>query len=307
MKLFTLLHISQQETSTHNNRAKNFAEQIKVYVNCIRLLYNTLLQEGIEIELLTNDREYIVSLIGEPFINITELSFTMNVPSGLKFYSAHYKIEVYKFLSTYPDPYVGIIDNDIICVNAMPECLKNCISDQLPLYYDVSNQVFPAYGQEKILAEKVLISPTNRLGLWAGGEFIMGPPHFFAELYDEISLIKESYFKNAHLLHHQSDEFLSSIAIENYMLKNDSLIMDAGILNIVGRYWSFPIKHQQRNIDEFLKCFLLHLPNDKKFLSSISHKTLNRNELVKTLRQEMSVIVLLNSVKYRIQKLLRLH
>lgn len=293
MKFYTLLYLDEQNNSTVNGRSKSYHEQVLAYIGCIRLLKNSLLLEAIELEVLTNNKQFIISLIDEPFVEITELSFSLPVPVGIKFYAAHFKLEVFNFLSKHEDQYVGLIDSDVVCINEIPDCFLNCIREEIPLYYDISEQVFAAYGQDKILAGKRRISLTNILGIWAGGEFIAGPPSFFRQLDNEITSLRDAYFAQLQDLHHQGDEFLTSVALENCIIRREIILQDAGQLNIIGRYWNFPPKHNQRSFDDFFSCFLLHLPSNKKDLARIGNQNLAgralRNELRKTLLFNMPI------------------
>ncbi len=280
MKLFTLIHINKKEQSLHNNGffIKNIEEQINLYFSCAKQLHHSLKSVGIKLVIITNDKEFLEKLNENQYeVDIIQIDFKMSVPSGIKFYSAHYKIEVYKYLATLKEDYVGLIDNDIICVNEIPECFKNIISHKIPLYYDITDQVTPAFGAARIINDKEKICKTKSIGLWAGGEFICGPPNFFAILCAEITKIEADYFRVSDSLHHQSDEVLTSVAIENLKLNDGLKIFDAGVLSIIVRFWSPKPLHIQKPIKAFYNHFLLHLPSDKSFISK-----LKRNELIGT-------------------------
>ncbi len=305
MKFFTLLHVAENENSTHNNKASSFTKQIQVYVNCVKLLHKTLAHQGIELVLLTNEKAVMARLFGDFRMDIVELNFTIHVPSGTHFYSAHFKIEVFNYLGSLAEDYVALIDNDMVCINPVPASFRNCASNGIPLYYDISDQVHPVFGQEVILRDKQLVDDRNKVGIWAGGEFIAGTPQFFQQLYRQIEDRAHLYFDNIHQFHHQGDELLTSVALETGILEQHYPLLDAGDLNIVGRYWCYPTIHQQPHLDTFSNCFLLHLPSNKKLLSGLQHKALPYDRLFAFLKPRIASVYLLNAVKMNVKKLVK--
>ncbi len=251
MKFYTLLHVAENETSTHNNKAASFEKQMQVYVNCVKLFHTTLQHRHIELVLITNNKTYLQKLFGTYAISITELNFQIHVPTGTSFYSAHFKIEVFKYLGSVEENYVALVDNDMVCINEVPACFQNCVDNGIPLYYDISDQVHPVFGQDVILKDKQRVDAGNKTGIWAGGEFIAGTPGFFSQLYEQIDSFSKEYFENISQFHHQGDEFLTSVAIENGILNKKYAILDAGSMSIVGRYWSYPTMHSQPDIETY--------------------------------------------------------
>lgn len=291
MKFFTLIHICKDEQSIHNNSfVKSFDEQINRYFSCAKQLHRSLKAAGIELIVITNDKTFLQQLNNDKYeIEILQLQFTLEVPSGVKFYSAHFKIEVYNYLSSCNEEYIGLIDCDMVCVNDIPRGFQNCIDFKVPLYYDITDQVTPAYGEDRIISDKEKLSKTKSIGLWAGGEFIAGPPHFFKKLYIEIESIKEIYFKSFNSFQHQGDEMLTSVAIEKMMLTSDVRIMDAGVLSIIARYWSPKTLHVQKSIEAYSNHFLLHLPSDKKFITSLKKNELKGKFFFKNYKQHLFI------------------
>ena len=214
----------------------------------------------------------------------------MPVPSGIGFYSAHFKAEAYDYFSGLKEDYVGLIDNDIICINSIPLCLTNLAKSQTALHYDITEQIFPAHGQERVLADKKLVDPKTTFGLWSGGEFIMGPPAFFKRLYQEINLFQDNYFKVYKQLRHTSDEVLTSVGVENLINSASYPITDAGKLKIIGRHWSAKTLHVQNKLEYYRDCFLLHLPSDKHFLASLADKNIPNDQIMQHYEQHLKTI-----------------
>lgn len=285
---YTLIHISRDEQSIHNNAfVKSFKDQINLYFSCARQLHRSLKEMETELIILTNDKAFLWDLNETKYdIKIVQLDFILKVPSGLKFYSAHYKLEVYNYLASLSNEYVGLIDCDIVCVNNMPESFHNAIFSKTPLYYDITNQMAPAYGQEAMIAEKQKLGDRKSLGLWAGGEFITGTPEFFKSLYLEVEGIKGEYFRNFNNFKIQGDEMLTSVAIEN-MMNNGVNIMDAGTFSIIARFWSYKPLHTQKAIVAYKNYFLLHLPSDKRFITGLREDELKADRFFSMYRNHV--------------------
>ncbi len=272
MKFFTLIHICRDEQSIHNNSfTRSFDEQISLYLECAKQLHRSLKREGISLAVLTNDKDFLQRLNTDGYnIDIIQLDFSLDVPSGIKFYSAHFKLEVFEYLSSLQEDYVSLVDSDMVCINKVPESFITIVKQKIPLYYDITDQVSPAYGASNIIKDKERISNSPSIGLWAGGEFISGVPAFFKKLSIEVNKYKGAYLEHFSTFHHQGDEVLTSVAIEQLKLYGNTEIVDAGSLAIVGRFWSPRTLHVQKPVNAYGNHFLLHLPSDKKFIKRLA-------------------------------------
>ncbi|MDD5595813.1 MAG: hypothetical protein PHY94_06200 [Candidatus Omnitrophica bacterium] len=274
IRLFGLLHFKAGEHSAENLSVKNSQEQIYIYVNNAINLSNSLQLQGIEFTLLTNIKsavEKIVRLEGKT-LQVIEIPFFTKVPHGIKFYSAYFKLDVFRYLASLSDEYVGLCDLDMVCINGLPLCFANNIESRIPMFYDISDQVIPAHGHEVIIQDLESIHHLKSEGRWSGGEFISGTPDFFATLTAEIDKIYDNYLNVVKKIHFVGDEAITSSALE-IIRKKGAYIADAGALGIVGRYYcNVHILHPQKPFKYFEKCFLLHLPVDKFFLVKMARK-----------------------------------
>ncbi len=299
MKFFGLLHLAEDEKSAMNVSARNFENQISIYVNNALTLSKTLQKQGIDYTLLTNRKNTLENYLKNSDHNslqIVEILFPTKVPSGIKFYSAHFKIDVFRYFSKLEENYIGLCDLDMICINKLPNSMKHLVKSKTPLCYDVSDQVIPAYGSDIIIRDLHRIHNHESEGRWTGGEFIAGSPSFFKTLIDEIDALYDNYIRNIDALHHVSDEALTSAALE--LIRKRMYIADVGTLGIVGRFWSIKTRHPQKSIDYFEQCFLLHLPADKKFLSKMALKNIGTSsELMMNYKKHI------NSLSERIRRL----
>lgn len=274
--LYGLLHLAEHESSAINANVKCFSEQVLLYLKNAINLSLSLNKRGIDYTLLTNRKddldEELKSLDPCGHLKVVNMAFNLKVPSGVKFFSAHFKLDVFSYFASLEDGhYVGLIDLDMIALADVPECLKYIVNNKIPVCYDISDQVIPAYGHDVIVKDMRKISPTIGEGRWIGGELIMGTPAFFRSLDTEVKSIYECYIDSVDNLHHQGDEMLTSVALERLRHKG-TYIADSGTLGIVGRYWSVPVLHPQKPFKYFKNCFLLHLPSDKHFLARLDYK-----------------------------------
>jgi hypothetical protein len=248
--------------------SENGNANIKNYVCCCNTLNRSLQKHGYYLTVLTNRPEEILKYNYD--IKVEEVTFTLSVPDDVRFYSAHYKIDVFSYLSKFAEGYSILLDNDIICINEIPENFERIISRNIPVYYDITDQVYPAYGRIKIINGKQLIMEDDSIGNWAGGEFIGGDKIFWNDLYNDCIGFWENYQRNYKKLHHQGDEMLISCAIEKRM-KENKCIFNIGTVGGVSRFWSVKTLHIGKPIEALYDNFLLHLPADKGFLSNYSY------------------------------------
>jgi hypothetical protein len=274
LTLYGMLYLDKSDNINVNIRIKSFKDKLNLYLKNAATLARSLKDKGVNFILITNDLSAIKQSTSYPELDlqVEQIYFTTQVPLGIRFYSAHFKLDVLRYLASLTANYVGLCDLDMICINNIPECLLAQISQKKPLVYDISEQVAPAYGQDIITRDIECILGGKSCGKWYGGEFISGTPEFFSMLTHEIDQIYDRYIDNIDNLHHVGDEAITTAALEK-MQQNGVEIIDAGELKIVGRFWSIKVLHEQKSFDWYQECFLLHLPADKKFLASISQQS----------------------------------
>ncbi len=270
-RFYTLLYIDTESKSVSVNGIKgDFEKQIKTYIRCCEVLAKSLaFFTSKELIVLTNQKDYIERY--STSLSVVEIPFRLKIPRDIEFYSAHYKIDVIDYFKSREDKgeYAILIDNDVLCLNPIPQNLLNCIENNIPVYYNVTSQRYPAYGRERLIRDKeILMSGETSLGIWAGGEFIGGDREFYGQLSDEIKKRQDIYFTNYKSFHHQGDEVLVSVAVES-LLRKGIYICDVGFFGGISRFWSQPTLHVQNRWKAFSSNFMIHLPADKVYLSRI--------------------------------------
>ncbi|MDY7022115.1 MAG: hypothetical protein SWJ54_12270 [Cyanobacteriota bacterium] len=269
LKLFGLLHIKEGEITSVNLSVKSFKEQISTYLDMSSNLYRSLQTRGVDFTLITNRKDFVESMLSSAGSDmpVVEIDFSTKPPTGKQFFSAHFKLDVFRYLASLNEQYVGLCDLDMICINDFPKCLKNMVESQIPMFYDISDQVMGR--REAIIRDLESIHHLKSEGRWAGGEFIAGPPEFFKNLAQETENLYDNYLSIIEEVNHVGDETVTSAALE-VIRRKGIYICDAGTLGVVGRYWGgASSRFIQKPLRYFENCFLLHLPSSKAFLANL--------------------------------------
>lgn len=270
MSFYGLLHLDHGERSAVNVKTADFDEQVRLYALCAVNLSNSLALQGKRFTLITNKAGAVRSALahtpGE--LDMREIPFKTAVPRGVDFYSAHHKIDCFRYFSGLDSQYAALIDLDAICINPFPVSFDRNIARGIAMCYDISDQVIPAFGADRISADLEAIHGLHSEGRWYGGEFICGPPEFFGKLVETIETIYANYVENISSLHHVGDEAPVSAALE-IMKLNGTQIADAGTLGIVARHWNGRPPFIPRPFEHMSQGTILHLPNDKLFLAKL--------------------------------------
>lgn len=223
-----------------------------------------------------------------------EIPFSINPPKGIPFYSAHFKIDVYKYFSELrDDEYSILLDNDILCMNEFSEEFFNIVQKGIPMVYH-----FPYNLGKGRLEDVRRIDPSTEAYQWCGGEFIGGSNVFYKMLYNDIQIFIDKYFAEIPKgLFHIGDEMLTTIGLE-HLRKNGLYYFNAYMLGVIYRYWGneeqYPLNHY--------KYSLIHLPYDKVFLSRMQLNDLTSRTIIKKYKK----IRFINKIKKFVKKITNL-
>ena len=204
--------------------------------------------------------------------DVEEIPFCLDVPRGMGFYSAHHKIDAYRYLATLDDTYSFLLDNDVVCLGKMPDYVPELIARDAAIYY--SYPICRVENHDVKVMQHIAGEGKIVTGLWVGGEFLAGSASFFADLWATVMSFADRYFEMRDSVFHQGDEMLASIAIEELMLGGRHLLVDGGPIGIVYRYLSV---YEHKPIDYYSSWFA-HLICDKAFLADIDVKSINSND-----------------------------
>lgn len=310
LSLYGLLHLTRgQSSSIMDIYADTYDQKRLFYLKSAINLARSLRQRGVSFTLLTNNEPEIQADLERlgytDSLKVETIDFYTHVPDGLFYYSTHFKLDVFRyFASLEDDRYVGLIDLDMVAIADLPICLKNLAEAKIPVCYDVSDQLIPAFGHDVILHDMQRLAPEICAGRWYGGELILGTPSFFAALNEKAIPIYDRYIEIVDELFHKGDEMITSVALEQ-LQREGIYVADAGTLGIVGRFFSVPtVKHPQKSFKYFENCFLLHLPVDKDFLAKVSPEQAEyRETFLKQYKSYLSTIWMVKGL----QKINRLY
>ena len=269
-----LLYVSDGGRTSPNLRADGQATALQAYLANAVTLDNSLKAAGCRFTLLTNARSRLEALNARFFasdIAIREIPFAAQIPGDIPFFAAHHKLDVYRwFAAGGGGDYALLVDLDAVALRPPSGQFTACIRAGMPMLYDISDQVLPLHGEQRIMSDLTrLAGGALAVGRWYGGEFIGGPPRFFARLVGEIDRLWDRYCGDYGSFYHQGDETPTSAALCK-MISEGCVAADVGPIGGVGRYWSWLPLQPQKPFWWFEECFLLHLPNDKHFLAAAS-------------------------------------
>ena len=257
---YSLLFFEKNEKITNLSRILNKNKDYiysKMALNLSKSIHNL----GYQHVLVTNDKLKIRKLVNYKY-PLKELKFKKILDSNTRFYSAHYKIDVFKYLSNKKNRSC-LLDLDILIVKKFTKKFlslskhKNLI---FSLNYDSGynkkiNFIFEKLCKFKIYKPK-----------WYGGEFILGNSLFFKRLYIQIMKIYPNYKKNLNNFFFIGDETLTNSALQILLNKKKISFYDIRNCNFITRYWSI-LNYDLVKLNSVLRNIFLHLPSDKLFLS----------------------------------------
>jgi hypothetical protein len=269
ISFYGFLHLQSGEFSAVNASVRSLEHKTRTYVNNAILLSRSLRANGFQFELLVNDAPLIQRIVPnvEQHLTLRQIDFVTPVPSGVRFYSGHFKIDAFRYLSTLnKDSYAALIDLDMVCVNPAPPELFAAAANKTPLIYDITDQVVPSAGEAMLKDQLEEILDRSVDLWWSGGEFVAGSPEFFADLSETCDQLFQRYLDVSVGRYRVGNEPYQNAAL-HHMSERQWELTDAGAAGIVTRYWNMPVKHRQPPFKKVRNAFLMHLPVDKHVLA----------------------------------------
>ena len=274
---YGLLHINEFDFNL-NFKFKNQFNKINTYFLNSLLLAKSLNEKNLKFILLTNNKITLEKMNTYDFkVNIEEISFNTEIIKQGHFSSCHYRLDIFNYLSN-KDGYSVLVDLDVVAINNLQKNIYNLIeSDNVAFVNDITNNVIPAYGLEKIQRNLDLVLGEKSQLRWYGGDIFFGDSSFFKQLYNTVIFTYNNYKKNFNILKDQTDELFISAGIELLKKNTKIKILNTREYGVLDRFWSVNTKHKQEKFDDIKNNFLLHFPADKIFLSrfALKHYTSN--------------------------------
>lgn len=270
IKFYTLLYIDLSENRILQGAERTGRERLGIFVKNIILLNRSLRVHNPDLDnitVLTNNTRIINEILSEcgySDLQVDQIQFDFNVPKGIKFYSAHFKIDAFRYFATRPDDeYSILLDNDIVELKPLTTTFYDVVSRREPMCYHLNEA-----HADVIQADCRKINPSVPIVEWVGGEFIGGVNAIFKMIYDECIKYSNAYFEQLNNgLFHIGDEMLTSISIAQ-IASNGIRFIDVGALGFLYRYWGM---HEHESIEHYSPIFA-HLPADKVWLASYDCK-----------------------------------
>ena len=271
IQFYGFLHLRDSEASTVNVQVSSFLDQVRIYCSNALGISRSLASYDLPFTLITNSPDTIHTAHPEAAreLRIETIDFHTRVPEGIRFFSGHYKLDVFRHLGTLGHRYVALIDLDMLAINPPPQALGYYIDNQVALAYDITEQVTPSTTEDSLRRQLEDILQRPSPGRWSGGEFLAGPPAFFQKLTEASESIYDRYVELIPTADRVGNEPYQAAALD-ILRHNGYRVDDAGSIGIVARYWNMWTKHHQAPFSSFTRHFLLHLPVDKFILEKIS-------------------------------------
>jgi len=265
------MHFSDRDGNRVNSKAHSGGELFDLYIRNAVVLALTLKRHGYGFILHTNNTALCGELLdeeGRALVGVREIEAHYSPPEDIKFYSAHQKLNLYRTLAGEVGNVHCVVDLDMVMLKKLPDWLGDIWNRGLGAVYDISCQVLPSVGHERVRSDLARLTGFSSEGRWFGGEFISGTPAFWAKLCARIESYWPAYLANYQGLSHQGDEALSSAAFQ-VLGHADIIAVDVGTFDVVKRHWSVCTHHQQPSLCGYMdKISMLHLPADKPFIAS---------------------------------------
>lgn len=286
-----------------NGGFTSFDQSVRNHVAMCDLLMISLKPIGYKLRIATNDIQYFKSLSHSDCVNdyldFISLPCSERIPIGLEFYGSLHKLELANFLSSRPEAeYNFIIDNDCVMLKDFGFNINQYINSNIPLIYNITNQISPSFGLDSIKNDITLITKVETFGNWIGGEIIGGNSNFYKDISDIFYKYIDGFISIYSDLIQKSDENFYSILFDYYSSKGKS-IGDLGLMNGFVRFWSVKTLHFPEHWLVVKNNSILHLPASKTFLSDyfkqLEIKIFDRNNFFNQYEEY------LNKNKYKIK------
>ncbi len=118
---FGLLHLKKKENLKLNFKSRNEREKHIIYLKNAIVLNEQLKNLGYNFELITNNKKYLEFLLKELnfYIKIKEINFKTYVPPNTHFYACHYRVDIFRYLSSLKNSYSILIDLDVLVLKKL--------------------------------------------------------------------------------------------------------------------------------------------------------------------------------------------
>jgi hypothetical protein len=115
--LYGLLFVDR-DFSNHVNLKKSHIDSLEIYIRCAALCTAAIAFHGLQFHLISNQASYIkkrLAMLKLGGVSAIEHRFSLKIPHGIPFHSAHFKLELLEALGQgLFGEYVGLSDIDTV-------------------------------------------------------------------------------------------------------------------------------------------------------------------------------------------------
>ncbi|MGF6770820.1 hypothetical protein P3T18_003299 [Paraburkholderia sp. GAS199] len=209
--------------------------------------------------------ERLAALAPEKRPALMTLTATIELPKDTPFYAAHFKLALMDQLAAAlpADTMLLLLDADMVALLPLArDLLERCAQAGFGAF-DISDQVFPAYGSERVVGDlEIVAGRTLRNPRWYGGEFLLATPAALRRLVPRAREFYARYVRESQRLRHHGDEAFISAAL-NVLVDEGQTLIEVGAYQAVGRHWP---GNNYRDVRWFRCCSFVHLPGGKALL-----------------------------------------
>jgi hypothetical protein len=231
---------------------------------------------GKRLRVFTNDRRSLLDLASSEspsaadLFTVQEITFPSDIPPTIQFFASHHRIFLYSIFAQEAH-YNCLLDTDIVANHAKRSLIQ--LLEENPRVdgwmYDISDQVFPAYGATKVQDDlRRELGVQHPFPRYYGGEFRIGNARLFSYLHEECLRLLGKYIEVSARLHHTGEEILVTAALNNN--RQNLVLADAGACGLVVRYWTSRTLHVRTPPSVLKQSLFWHLPNSKDALALYS-------------------------------------
>jgi hypothetical protein len=240
------------------------------YVNQAICLNNSLRQLGMPaLTLMTNAPALVAqrleSMAPAHRPAVLTLNTRIELPKDTPFYAAHFKLDLMDQMadSLLADTMLLLLDADMVALLPLNrDLLARCAEAGLGAF-DISDQVFPPYGSEQVVADLEIVANRRlRNPRWYGGEFLLATPAALRRLVPCARASYARYIAEIGRVKHHGDEAFISAAL-NVLADEGQGLIEVGAYQAVGRHWP---GNNYRDVRWFRCCSFVHLPGGKALL-----------------------------------------
>jgi hypothetical protein len=305
LKFYGLMYVSARSQDGAYLQKVDPQKRIEIYLKmALRLAKGVYDRFGLPLNLVTNNEGVLAPLLsklcgtqGAKYLTLVQVEFATSIPDGARYFSATHKILLFDYFARQSE-YSMLLDLDMICLGGAEEPLAGFIRDEIPLVYEISDQVIPAHGFARIYDDLNKFGPVGKDFRWFGGEFIAGNSIFFRELSELAMAALPRYQEIFQTLHHQGDEIITTYCLNQMQARRSANIpVNIGGPDIVRRHHGKKTLHDERRLGQISNIAFLHMPTIKSLLSSrFSDATLVRLLIAAELLPRRSAGLLLAAI-----------